>query len=488
MFRKFLSLEWKSFLRSSSFKANLAIKIFSIFALLYVSASFLFLGVALYYGLEEADLEPLPVVNRFLIAYLVVDLIFRHLLQKLPVMNIRPLLYLNIKKDQIVGYALGKGLVSPFNWMHLFLLIPFTVVLLIEGFSVLGTLSWFLGVFSLLLANNFLNILGNNNRYLFYSLAAVIVLFAAAGYYGYFDATIYFQPLFQALYEFPLYVLLPIALTAILGVLTFRFYRNNLYLDGGLALKQKAAKTEDFSWLNRFGTAGTFIKNDIRLIKRNKRARTTVVMSFFFLFYGLLFFTSAIEMYDAPVWKIFGGLFVTGGFIFSFGQFVPSWDSSYYPLMMTQNIQYREYLTAKWWLMIIATLASALIGTLYLFLGLDAFLAVLVTAIFNMGVNSHLVLLSGAYIKTPIDLSKNNNLMGDKQSFNLKTLLITLPKIVLPLALYAIGHYLFDPAVGYILVAAAGVLGFVFRNRVFTMIERIYKTEKYETIAAYKQG
>src|SRR5690606_29026818 len=128
MFRKFLSLEWKSFLRSSSFKANLAIKIFSIFALLYVSASFLFLGVALYYGLEEADLEPLPVVNRFLIAYLVVDLIFRHLLQKLPVMNIRPLLYLNIKKDQIVGYALGKGLVSPFNWMHLFLLIPFTVV------------------------------------------------------------------------------------------------------------------------------------------------------------------------------------------------------------------------------------------------------------------------------------------------------------------------------------------------------------------------
>jgi hypothetical protein len=36
-------------------------------------------------------------------------------------------------------------------------------------------------------------------------------------------------------------------------------------------------------------------------------------------------------------------------------------------------------------------------------------------------------------------------------------------------------------------VAGAGILGFAFRNKVFTMIEKIYKTEKYATISAYKQ-
>jgi hypothetical protein len=36
-------------------------------------------------------------------------------------------------------------------------------------------------------------------------------------------------------------------------------------------------------------------------------------------------------------------------------------------------------------------------------------------------------------------------------------------------------------------VASAGVLGFAFRNKVFSLIEKIYKTEKYATIAAYKQ-
>ena len=64
-------------------------------------------------------------------------------------------------------------------------------------------------------------------------------------------------------------------------------------------------------------------------------------MSVLFLFYGLLFMTGAIDAYEGPFWKVFAAIFVSGGFLFTFGQFVPSWDSAYYPLMMSQNIQYR---------------------------------------------------------------------------------------------------------------------------------------------------
>ncbi len=59
---------------------------------------------------------------------------------------------------------------------------------------------------------------------------------------------------------------------------------------------------------------------------------------------------------------IFAGIFVSGGFLFTFGQFVPSWDSSYYQLMMTQNIPYKGYLSSKWWLIVIATFVSTIIG------------------------------------------------------------------------------------------------------------------------------
>jgi uncharacterized membrane protein YeiH len=40
---------------------------------------------------------------------------------------------------------------------------------------------------------------------------------------------------------------------------------------------------------------------------------------------------------------------------------------------------------------------------------------------------------------------------------------------------------------GLVFVAIAGVLGFTLRDKVFAKIEKIYKTEKYATIAAYRQ-
>ena len=152
-----------------------------------------------------------------------------------------------------------------------------------------------------------------------------------------------------------------------------------------------------------------------------------------------------------------------------------------------ENITYKDYLSSKWWLMVIATTVSTLLASLYLFFGIETYLAFLTGAIFNIGVNSHLVLLGGAYIKTPIDLTSNKNAFGDKKAFNVKTLLISLPKLLLPMLVYAIGHYTLGWQFGYLLVALLGILGFAFKNKVFQIIESIYKKEKYITLEAYKQ-
>jgi hypothetical protein len=53
--------------------------------------------------------------------------------------------------------------------------------------------------------------------------------------------------------------------------------------------------------------------------------------------------------------------------------------------------------------------------------------------------------------------------------------------------LFWAGSSLANANVGLVLVALAGIMGFAFKNKAFTMIEKIYKTEKYATIAAYKQ-
>ncbi|RZJ29252.1 MAG: hypothetical protein EOO48_07945 [Flavobacterium sp.] len=489
MFKKFLWLEWKAFTRSASFRANVAIKILMGFMAVYFTVVFLALGIGAFYIIkEEMKVDPLVAVNRFMIYYVVFDLIIRLLLQKIPVMNIRPLLVMNIRKNTIVNFAIGKMMASFFNFLQWFFFIPFSIVLMIEGYDPLSVILWYIGMMALIYANNFLNILLNDKDYLFIIFGGLVVGFAMLQYYGMFDITLYTAVYFEALFHTKWMFVLPVLLLIGLYTITFHYFRDGLHLDTGLKTKQDVAKTEQFEWLDQFGTMGTFLKNDIRLIKRNKRSKTTVVMSFLFLFYGLLFFSNGIPAYNNPYMHMFAGVFVTGGFLFTFGQFVPSWDSAYYNLMMTQNISYKGYLMAKWWLVVIATAVSAVLASFYLYFGWHTYLMILVGAVYNIGFNSHLVLLGGAYTKTPVDLASSKAAFGDKKAFNVKTMLISLPKLLLPMLLYGIGTACFNPEAGLAMVAIAGIAGFAFRDKMFSMIERIYKTEKYSTIQAYKQN
>lgn len=488
MFKRFIGLQWKSFHRSASFKTEIWFKILMAFGALYCVLLLLSLGFGLYFFIEEAGLDdPLRVVNRYLVYYLAIDLVFRYMMQKMPVTNIKPLLYLPMKKSQVVNFSLGKTVISFFNWSHAFFFIPFCVILIVKDYAPLQVIGWHLALLALIYCNNFINVMVNNKDLYFYIFVALLALAGLSEYYKWFDISAYAKPLFDLFYDLPWTAIFPWALLIALYFSSSMYFKRHMYLDGGFAGKTTEARTENLDWLNRFGNLGTFLKNDIKLIKRNKRSRTAVMMGFFFIFYGLLFFTGAVEVYDNPFWKIFAGIFVTGGFLFSFGQYVPSWDSSYYPLMMSQNIRYREYLSSKWYLIIIATVLSALMSTFYLYFGWEAYAAVLVGAIYNVGINSYLVLWAGAYVKTPIELSSNKKAFGDKQAFNAKTLLLTLPKVVLPVVIYAVGHFLSGPLAGYLLVAGFGLLGFVFKERAFKMIEKIYKKEKYKTLLAYKQ-
>lgn len=488
MFKHFLGLQWKSFYRSASFKTEIWFKILMALGALYFIAVFLGLGFGAYFMIDEAGWgDPLRVVNRFMVYYLTFDLVFRYMLQKMPVTNIKPLLYLPFKKSQVVNFSLGKTVVSFFNWSHAFFFVPFSVVLLTKGYPFAQVVGWHLAMMAIIYCNNFINVMVNNKDAVFYVFAGLVILAGISQFYQWFDITLYAQPIFDYFYDMPWTAIVPWALLLGLYFSAFGYFKKHMYLDGGLAKKHTEVRTENLDWLNRFGNLGTFLKNDIKLIKRNKRSRTAVLTGFFFIFYGLLFFTGAIEAYDGPFWKIFAGIFVTGGFLFSFGQYVPSWDSSYYPLMMSQNIKYREYLSSKWYLIIIATVISTILATFYVYFGWEAYAAVLVGAIYNIGINSYLVLWGGAYVKTPIELTSNKKAFGDKQAFNAKTLLLTLPKLLLPMVIYAIGHFLISPLAGYLFVAAFGLMGFVFKERAFKMIEGIYKKEKYKTLLAYKQ-
>jgi hypothetical protein len=67
--------------------------------------------------------------------------------------------------------------------------------------------------------------------------------------------------------------------------------------------------------------------------------------------------------------------------------------------------------------MVIATIELHLLHLLPF--GWQTYLTIVVGGIYNIGVNSQLVLLGGAYTKTPIDLSSGKGAFGDKKSISI---------------------------------------------------------------------
>jgi len=485
MFLKFLRLEIKSFFRGSSVGINLAMKIFRFIGILSfigycIGAAFL----AFFYVKGEMEQDPVKIVSRFMIILWVADLILKYLMQQMSTQNIKPFLTLNISKKTLVNYMLIKTFLSPFSWMNSFFLITFAVICMFNGFGILGSLSWLIALSLLFYLNNFINILFNNKENIAIAVGIVFAAIGGLAYYNIVPVLDYSERFFHSFYDKPYFTLFAIALFAALWKICYNHVKQEFYLDQGLEDKKTIGKTENIAFLNKYGAIGSFINNDIKMMRRNKVTKGIIIGSFMFIFYGLLMFSS--DVYKTPYMMMFMGLFVTGGFQFLFGQRVPSFDSSYYPLMMTLNVPYKEYLKAKWWLMNIVTAVSIVVALFYAIISWETYFTFFAAGLYNIGVNSQFTLWSGAFNKTQIDLNSKEKVMGQKNSFNLKSLLLLIPKMLLPMAVFGISKYFFGMTEAVISIAVLGLIGFLFREKIFDTIVKQYKSEKYSTLEAFK--
>ena len=188
MIKHFINLEWKSFIRSASFKTNLALKILMGFGALFIIGYATLIGVLAFFLIKKKlNLDPLVVFHKLLFFYVVFDLVIRYFLQKMPIVNIKPLLYLPIKKDKVVNFGINKTMISFFNIWHAFLFVPFSIVLITQDYNPLGVLGWHLAIMALIFSNNFINIFVNDKDSVFYSVIGVLVLLGAGIYYKVFN-------------------------------------------------------------------------------------------------------------------------------------------------------------------------------------------------------------------------------------------------------------------------------------------------------------
>lgn len=490
MIKHFLKLEWKQYFRSSYWQKSLVLNIFLVLAALYFVALFLGAGLAMYPLLKKLypEQDPFAVFNGFLFFWILGDLFVRFFFQKLPVMSVKPLLTLPIKRKTVVNFVLGKSAMSFFNFLPLFFIIPFGLILISKGYGVTSILIWMLTIVLITLINNFLNFviesLSSETELSFLPIIVLVGGLYGLNHFGIISLSELVADGINGIISNPLMLLVPVAVLAGLYYVNFKTLREKLFLDHSLKTKAQEASTTSLEWTKKFGEIAPFLQLDIKLITRNKRAKSAIWMLVLGLLYGLFFYPQPIYR-DLEWFFVFIGIFVTGIFLINFGQFIPAWDSSYYKLLMSQNIRYEKYLKSKFTLMIVSVIIMFVLSIPYVYFGWKILLAHFAAAVYNIGVNSHVILWGGSYNRKRIDLDQ-------RAAFNFQGTgavqwLIGIPLMLVPMGIFALFHFLVNFETGVAVIIVLGLLGIMFHQKIMKYITKRYLDSKYAMINAFSQ-
>ncbi|HEY9222281.1 MAG TPA: DUF5687 family protein [Lutibacter sp.] len=490
MIKHFINFEWKQFFRSSYWQKSVALNILMAFLALYFILTFLALGISLFPILDKQfpESDPLELLNGFLFYWFLADLLMRFFLQKLPVMNIKPLLILPIKRRSILHYVLGKSAVSFFNFLPLFVVIPFGIMLIIEDYGTITALVWMLLMVIFTLIINFLNII-IESRSAETELSFLPIIVIASGLFAlnYFEIVSLSTQLangINAIYMNPALILIPLAILVAVYYINYTFLLKKLYVDGSLKAKTQIASTTDLTWTRRFGTIAPFLQLDLKLLWRNKRPRSSIFILIIGLLYGLFFYPNPV--YDNLEWLyVFVGIFVTGIFIINFGQFIPAWDSGYYKLLMSQNIKYKEYLNSKYSLMVMSSIIMFVLSIPYVYFGWKILMLHFAAMIYNLGINTYIILLAGSFNRKKIDLTQRAAF--NYQGTGAVQWLVGFPLLIVPVAIFYGTYKLIGFEAGVANLIILGAIGIVFHQKIMRFIVSKYLQSKYVMINAFDQ-
>ena len=491
MIKHFITLQWKSFFRSASLGKDLGVRMFMGFLALYFMGSFLLLGIALYPVLTELypGEDQLSTANSLVLYWIAAELVCRFFIQTLPVMDIRPLLLLPVKKGKAIHYLLLKSVFSLFNLFPLLVAIPFAIYGAAKGgYEPRVMFVWIVAVCGLVLSVNFLNFLLKKKlagtMKTFFPFLLVVLALALCEYFEVLPLSALFGSLLGAVTAYPVLLCVLLLLPVLLYMVNYATLKKHFYLDASIGRKGVQGSTADMGWVRKFGDIAPFLQLDLKLIWRNKRPKSTVWLSLFFLAYGLMCYTNPAYR-DTPVWYVFVGIFISGAFMINFGQFIPSWDSPYYGMMMAQNIPLKKYLASKYGLMGFSVVVLYLLSVPYVYFGWEILVLNTACALYNIGVNIPVLLYAGAYNKKRVELDKSPFL--NYQGTGAAQFVVILPLIVFPVILWLIVRQFVSFDAASSALALLGITGIMLREPMLNAMAKLYKKRKYVAINGFKQ-
>jgi hypothetical protein len=121
----------------------------------------------------------------------------------------------------------------------------------------------------------------------------------------------------------------------------------------------------------------------------------------------------------------------------------------------------------------------------YVYFGWKILLAHFAAAIYNVGVNAHVILFGGSFNRKKIDL--NQRAAFNYQGTGAVQWLLGIPLLLVPMGIFSLFYFLINFESGIAAIIICGLLGIVFHQKLMTFITSKYLDSKYKMINAFSQ-
>ncbi len=491
IFFRFLGIEWKEARRSPLWHKNLLVNLVLGISFLYLIGMLVALGVLLDDILIKIPVEGIDYntfkesfvlrrLDRFLLYYFFIDLIIRYFMQKLPALSVQPFLHLPIKRSKLIHYMLAKSVMSPMNWFHWLIFIPF-IGELFSNLSFMESLGWTIGFASVVYLNNFLltylKRTSDVDYRVYLTMLASLVTLITLDWYDIVDFQSVSETVFNSFFLQPITVLIPIAIGIGFYYLNFKYLRSNLYMDR----LSKSTKSEityvGAGVLSRFGVVGRLTELEFKFIWRNKRPRSVLLITILFLFYGLLVFPMEEYSGNYLMYVLFS-IIITGMFMLNYGQYLLGWEGTHFDHILTRKFSFEDYYLSKFMLFAIVSGGAMLLSIPYAYFGWKILFVLFSVFLYNLGLGSHMVMFFGSLNPKKIDLSQGT--VFNWQGVGAAQFLLIIPVMGLPLGLFGIGVLFGSVDLGVAIIGISGIIGLIGTKLWISLLAKWLIAQRYK--------
>ena len=490
MLSTFLSHQRKAFWRSRNRGGSIATQIVLGFFILYFVAVALLIGIGMNYALPQIfrGQEPIKTFNGIILYYFAFDFLLRLQLQELPTLSIIPYLHLKIPRKKIIGFLNTKALFSAFNLIPLLIFLPFCFISISKAFGPFTTAMYVVSILSITMFNNYavLYIKRKSITNILYTLTGLVIIagFATLEYYKVISIMGASHYVFSAVASHPYYAFVFVAVAAAMFSVNATYLRKNLYTEE-LSTKQEKKASTDYPFLNRFGRVGELAALELKLILRHKRSRYSITMSFFFLLYGLIFYKQEIIAANAFGKMMFAAIFMTGISIIMYGQFMFAWQSAHFDGLLSNKINFKDFIKAKFLLFTISASIITILASFYGFISPKLLLLHLAAYLYNIGFGTVVVLYLATMNYKRLDINKSASF--NFQGTGATQWLLMLPYVLVPLLIYLPFGMLDKPYIGLMIVSAFGFIMLLMRNFWVGYITKRFEQQRYKIAEGFRE-